>query len=236
MKSLFAILLSIIFINTVKGQEKTDIGVIITPQYANLSPNPGKSVLNIKYNAGVLVGYYLFQNLKVSSGLIFSEQGSNFQQNDMYFNTAKISLNYLKIPLFISSDFFKIKRLNCGFIAGVSYDRLIGYSNNLASIAKYPIGLIIPAPNADNYSYSLGIKVNYEINRHFDFYSAITYTRGINKIYKYFEWTSFQTGDSRNELIGLSIGLNYKLSKVRKKSANNLCSVWLRSTATTQFA
>jgi len=212
------------------------MGVIVTPQYTNLSPNPGRSLLNIKYNAGVLVGYYLFQSVKVSSGLIFSEQGSIFLQNDMYSNTAKISLNYFKVPFLLSSDFFRINRLNYGFIAGVNYERLISYSDNLASIANHPIGLLIPGPNVDNYSYSLGIKVNYEINKHFELYSALIYTRGINEIYRYFEWTSFHPGDLRNETIGLSIGLSYKLSKVRRKSANNICTVQVRSTGINKIA
>jgi len=228
-------LLAIIFINTINCQDKFYIGVNVTPQYTSLSPNPGRSVLNFKYNAGMLVGYYLFQTVKVSSGLILSEQGSNFLENDMYSNTAKISLSYLKVPLILSSDFFKINRLNYGFIAGISYERLISYSDNLASIAIHPIGLLIPAPNVDNYSCSLGIKVDYEINRHFDLYSALIYTRGINRVYRYFEWTSFHPGAMRNEMIGLSIGLNYKLSKVRRKSANNLCSIWIPSTGINQF-
>jgi hypothetical protein len=104
MRRFFIILAFIMSFINAKSQGKTEVGVIVSPQLSNLTPNPNQWSLTIKYNAGVTIGYYFFQRTKISSGIIFSNQGLNFNNKEMFYKTAKISLNYIQIPLFISYD------------------------------------------------------------------------------------------------------------------------------------
>lgn len=162
------ILFFVFSVNSVKGQDKIQIGI---KSGINISYFTGQTLNNYEltsrtsFHIGLLGEYFLGARWNLQPELLYSEQGFSSVNNDH--EEIEVNLNYLQIPVLVEYQFINNLFVQSG--------------PQLSYLLKEDYNSVSRRLNYNRFDFSLGLGLEYEIDR---FFLNVRYGLGLNRIFK----------------------------------------------------
>lgn len=211
------------------AQDRINLGINFGPQISCLSggdfisefgSQPIISKPTIKWSAGLLFGYKIINEVQLQLGINYSNQGQKYHFKYRTASEGKdyavldIDLKYLKVPCLLYYELNYFDKISFSFMGGSELGFLIEANDNYQEIIINLIALPEPFEKYTKFdiALALGLGVNTNLGEKMKLCSVFKISYGLINVYPNPWGYLKELRNSKNIIIGMSIGLTYLVS------------------------